>query len=143
MTTQTEDTNMADTYDYTGLVAALRAHWQIDEDGTECGVSRQAVCEAADCIERLRTELAGARAGAERVAVVAKTLSGISSKAYCDYTAQMSKDECLGWEHKVATGKFGWPEIDAHCEAARLLSLHRTSHDAAVAIDAALSQVQP
>lgn len=40
-------------YDYTGLVAALRVQRQIDEDGTEVGVSRQAVCEAADTIADL------------------------------------------------------------------------------------------
>ena len=39
--------------DYTGLAKALRAQRQIDEDGTEVGVSRQACDEAADVIESL------------------------------------------------------------------------------------------
>jgi hypothetical protein len=36
-----------------GLVDALRRQRQIDEDGTECGVSRQAVDEAATILESL------------------------------------------------------------------------------------------
>ena len=36
-----------------GLIAALRTQRQIDEDGTECGVSRQAVDEAAEILEAI------------------------------------------------------------------------------------------
>ena len=39
------------------LIKALRAYQQADEDGVMCIVSRQAVDEAADEIERLRDEL--------------------------------------------------------------------------------------
>lgn len=50
-----------------GLIAALRNQRQIDEDGTECGVSRQAVDEAADILEKLYTAPAsGVREGMMR-----------------------------------------------------------------------------
>ena len=42
------------------LASALRSYRQADEDGVMCTVSRQAVDEAADQIERLFDVLAGA-----------------------------------------------------------------------------------
>lgn len=40
--------------DFDGLIAALERQRQIDEDGIECGVSRQAVHEAISAIAFLR-----------------------------------------------------------------------------------------
>jgi hypothetical protein len=38
------------------LVAGLRAYWQIDDNGSSCGVSRQAVEESATMLERMASE---------------------------------------------------------------------------------------
>jgi hypothetical protein len=54
-----------------------------------------------------------------------------ADNAYCAYIAQMGRDECLGWEIKVERGKFGKPEIEAHCKASELLGRHRALHEAA------------
>jgi hypothetical protein len=48
-----------------GLMQALRAQDQLDEDGVVVGVSRQAVEEAADLIERQRLRLADLRLAVE------------------------------------------------------------------------------
>lgn len=54
-----------------------------------------------------------------------------ADNAYCAYIAQLGRDECLGWEIKVERGKFGKPEIEAHCKASELLGRHRALHEAA------------
>lgn len=54
--------------------------------------------------------------------------------AYCDYIRKMQSPECLGWEAKVNTGKFGSEELRAHVAAGELLSRHRALHEAAEAL---------
>jgi hypothetical protein len=46
-----------------GLITALRDQRQIDEEGTDVGVSRQAVCEAADYLEALAALAPASAAG--------------------------------------------------------------------------------
>jgi len=54
-----------------------------------------------------------------------------ADNAYCAYIEQLQRDECLGWESKVERGKFGKPEIAAHCKASEILGRHRALHEAA------------
>lgn len=58
-----------------------------------------------------------------------------ADNAYCAYIGQLRRDECLGWEIKVERGKFGKPEIEAHCKASELLGRHRAMHEAAEMLD--------
>ena len=58
-------------------------------------------------------------------------MRAIADNAYCAYIGQLGRDECLGWEIKVERGKFGKPEIEAHCKAGELLGRHRALHEAA------------
>ncbi|HET8762049.1 MAG TPA: hypothetical protein VFM12_01440 [Gemmatimonadales bacterium] len=50
------------------------------------------------------------------------------------------EDKCLGWEHKVKTGKFGAAEKAAHTKMDRHLGAHFGIH---AAINQALAQVGP
>lgn len=60
-----------------------------------------------------------------------KTLQGLSDRAYCDYVTKMRSDECLGWEAKVQTQRFGKAEIEAHTKAGELLGRHKAFSEAA------------
>lgn len=62
-----------------------------------------------------------------------KILEGLSDRAYCDYIAKMRTNECLGWEEKVRTSKFGQAELNAHTKAGELLGRHRAFAEAAAA----------
>ena len=53
-----------------------------------------------------------------------------ASRAYCDYIDQLRKTECLGWEQKVKSGKFGEPELLAHKRAYELFGKHVGYNDA-------------
>jgi hypothetical protein len=57
--------------------------------------------------------------------VIKEELSRLSSDAYCHFIALSSRTECLGWKAKVANGKFGKPELDAHTRAWEALGKHR------------------
>ncbi len=61
-------------------------------------------------------------------------LKNKASRAYCDYIDQLRKSECLGWEQKVKSGKFGAAELKAHNRAHELLGKHRAYTEAAQAI---------
>jgi hypothetical protein len=74
----------------------------------------------------------------EREALAAE-LQGKSDTAYCKYIEILRRDECLGWEHKVKTGKFGEPELKAHTLAAEHLGMHRAFAAAAADVRAALA----
>ena len=50
------------------------------------------------------------------------------------------EDKCLGWEHKIKTGKFGPTEKQAHTKMDRHLGAHFGIHEA---IKLALEQVRP
>ncbi len=66
----------------------------------------------------------------------------MADRAYCNYIEQLRRDECLGWEHKVKTGKFGEVELKAHKKAAEYLGAHRAFSEAAKLI-AASAPVAP
>ena len=68
------------------------------------------------------------RAEVERLSAEFKQLA---DTAYCDYIAQMRRPECLGWEAKIKSGKFGERELNAHTYAGQLLGKHRAYADAA------------
>jgi hypothetical protein len=51
--------------------------------------------------------------------------------AYCQLITIAQQPECLGWEAKVAAGKFGAAELKAHTDKAELLGRHRALHAAA------------
>lgn len=63
-------------------------------------------------------------------------LKGKSDLAYCEYIRQKQLTECLGWEQKAKTGKFGEAELKAHCTAAERLGMHRAYADAIAAVKA-------
>lgn len=60
-----------------------------------------------------------------------KMLQGRADSAYCAYIKQLQQPECLGHEYKLAHGKFGEPELKAHCKAAEHLGAHRALSAAA------------
>lgn len=66
---------------------------------------------------------------AEPVGVGVKELieqiTGESGSAYCQSLRQFEKTECLGWEAKVKSGKFGKEEHDAHRKANELMGRHQ------------------
>lgn len=70
-------------------------------------------------------------------AALIKILEGLSDRAYCDYIAKMRTNECLGWEEKVRTSKFGQAELNAHTKAGELLGRHRAFAEAAAAASSA------
>ncbi|AWM87360.1 hypothetical protein [Microvirga sp. 17 mud 1-3] len=51
--------------------------------------------------------------------------------AYSAYIQQMRSRECLGWEHKVKTRKFGEAELKAHTKAGEFLGRHRAFDECA------------
>ena len=59
-------------------------------------------------------------------------------QAYCDMIALARKKESLGWEAKVACGKFGKAELDAHIVGGELLGRHRAMIEACREIDCLL-----
>lgn len=55
-------------------------------------------------------------------------LRAVADRAYCQYIEQMSRDECKGVEYKLANGKFGQTELDAHNKGQGHLAVHRAMH---------------
>lgn len=76
----------------------------------------------------------------ERVREALEELKGLADRAYCLYIENLRTPECLGWEHKVKTGKFGDMELKAHTKAAEFLGRHRAFSEAADAIRALLAR---
>jgi hypothetical protein len=70
-------------------------------------------------------------------------LDGKSTAAYRQYIEAMQRTECLGWEHKVKTGRFGEAELKAHCKAAEYLGMHRAYSDAVNLLAAAPTAAIP
>lgn len=64
-------------------------------------------------------------------------LQALGDRAYCDYIAKMKTNECLGWEEKVRTKKFGQAELTAHTKAWELLGKHRAFAEAVAALTTA------
>lgn len=64
-------------------------------------------------------------------------LQALGDRAYCDYIAKMKTNECLGWEEKVRTKKFGQAELTAHTKAGELLGKHRAFAEAVAALTTA------
>lgn len=62
---------------------------------------------------------------------VVAQLQAMSDRAYCQYIEQLRRSECLGWEQKAKTGRFGEAELLAHTRAAELLGRHRSLAEAA------------
>ena len=58
-------------------------------------------------------------------------LQGLADDAYCRYIRLMQSPPCLGWEAKIAAGKFGSNELRAHVEAGEWLGRHRAYSEAA------------
>lgn len=58
------------------------------------------------------------------------TFRAMSDNAYCAYIQQMRRETCLGWEHKVQTGKFGRDNLDGFMRAAEWLGRHRAMAEA-------------
>lgn len=56
---------------------------------------------------------------------------GAGDTAYIRFIEAMSRRECLGWEAKVAAGKFTQANLTAHCEAHEGLGRHRAYYEAA------------
>lgn len=58
------------------------------------------------------------------------TFRAMSDNAYCAYIQQMRCEACLGWEHKVRTGKFGHDNLDGLLRAAEWLGRHKAMAEA-------------
>jgi hypothetical protein len=58
-----------------------------------------------------------------------------ADNAYISYIGCLRRDECLGWEIKVARSEFGEAEMKAHCAAAEMLGRHKALHEAANMMD--------
>lgn len=67
------------------------------------------------------------------------TLQGKSDAAYIRYIETLRRDECLGWEAKVHSRKFGEPELKAHTMAAEFLGQHRAFAAALADVRASLA----
>jgi hypothetical protein len=65
---------------------------------------------------------------------ITEVLKSRSDNAYCDFIAQMKRDECLGPEEKIRIGKFGNEELRAHCAGHNLLGRHQAFTEALVLI---------
>ena len=61
---------------------------------------------------------------------LSERLKARADNAYIDMISAARKDEALGWEIKVERGKFGRPELDAHCAIAEKLGRHRALMEA-------------
>lgn len=68
----------------------------------------------------------------QTVTDVIARLREMSDDAYCSYSRQLNRSECLGWKAKVETQTFGETELSAHCNAAEMLGRHRALHEAAM-----------
>lgn len=55
----------------------------------------------------------------------------ISSNSYIKYIQSCRKEDCLGFEAKVKSGKFGEAQLLAHKEAQEMLGRHRAFAEAA------------
>ncbi len=121
-----------------GLVAVLRAGRQVDEDGTDIGVNRQAVDEAATFIEALFAKQAAATGQpvGHGDASLRKFLQKFADRAYCDGLDMFRRPLCLGWEAKVKAGQFTQDEFDAHAKANKKLGAHFGIHEAIKLFDA-------
>lgn len=64
----------------------------------------------------------------------------IADSAYCASLNKFSSTPCLGFEFKVANGRFGKTEHDAHAEANRLMGRHFGMHEALRIIREAVSK---
>lgn len=51
-------------------------------------------------------------------------LRAYADRQYCLGIEQLRRNECLGWEHKLKTGKFGEAEMKAHENANRHFGAH-------------------
>lgn len=58
-------------------------------------------------------------------------LRNAADRAYCLYIEKMRTNECLGWEEKVRTRRFGQRELEAHTKAGVFLGMHRALSKAA------------
>lgn len=58
------------------------------------------------------------------------TFRAMSDNAYGAYIKQMRREVCLGWEHKVQTGKFGHDNLDGFMRAAEWLGRHKALDEA-------------
>lgn len=63
-----------------------------------------------------------------------KELKAKADTTYCDYIAQMGRNECLGFDAKLANGTFGRRELTAHTVAATLLGRHQAFAEAVVTL---------
>lgn len=66
-----------------------------------------------------------------------KQIDGMAGNAYCRYIDKMQTQECLGYEAKLKSGKFGAKELIAHCEAHKLLGRHMALAEAGRLLNAA------
>lgn len=70
-------------------------------------------------------------------------IRAMSDRAYCQYLEQMQRPECLGWEAKVASGRFGQAELTAHTKGGEHLGRHRALAEIATMLAAAEPQAAP
>ena len=73
-----------------------------------------------------------------KISDLAEHMHARADSAYCDYIGRLRRDECLGWEIKVARQKFGEAELKAHCAAAEKLGRYRALHEAAKMLEETL-----
>ena len=76
---------------------------------------------------------------AKALEAMADQLHQRGDDAYCAYVRQMSTTSCLGWEAKIAAGKFGDLELGAHTFGGNLHGQHRAYRDAERVVRAALA----
>jgi hypothetical protein len=75
--------------------------------------------------ENHRDDLAaGASSETVQTALIFSELARFADNEYVRGCQISRRDECLGWEHKAATGKFGKREYDAHAEVQRAMGAH-------------------
>lgn len=61
----------------------------------------------------------------ENAGRVSEEFKALADLAYCDYSDQMKRPECLGHEVKLKDGSFGQAELDGHIRAAQLYGRHQ------------------
>ncbi len=64
------------------------------------------------------------------VEALKKHLRAFADNAYCRGIETLRRDECLGWETKAKSGKFGEAEMHAHEKANRYFGAHFGIHEA-------------
>jgi len=74
---------------------------------------------------------------------LAETFQSLSDRAYCNYIEQMRRPECLGWEEKVRTRRFGTAELEAHTKAGAQLGRHKAFQEAANAMRGSDAPIAP